>query len=143
MVFSTNKAHIELHVEDFEPIEQYYSALGFKVAWKREPEDFKGYLVMQLNDNILCFWAGNRNVFSQNYFKQFPTASPRGYGVELIIMVQDIEAFYKKVEDIANVVEPLTEQPWGLLDFRAVDPAGYHLRFTSEHDVLDPSNAVE
>ncbi len=42
-----------------------------------------------------------------------------------------------------NVVEPLVRQPWGSQDFRAVDPFGFYLRFTSKHDILDESNAVD
>lgn len=120
-----------------------HSALGFEINWERPAEGFKGYLVMTLQGNTLCFWAGNQEVFNQPYFKQFSKETPRGYGVEIVVMVDDIDGFYEKVKDTANIVEPLVEQPWGLRDFRAVDPAGYYLRFTSEHNILDPSNAVE
>lgn len=140
---SRNKLQLELHVEDFEPIKRYYTSLGFEVNWERQPEGFKGYLVMSFQGNTLCFWAGNEEVFNQPYFSKFPKDTPRGYGVEVVVMVDDIDGFYEQVKDIANVVEPLTEQPWGLRDFRTTDPAGYYLRFTTEHDVLDPSNAVE
>jgi len=140
---SHNKLQLELHVEDFEPIKQYYLALGFEINWERQPEGFKGYLVMSFQGNTLCFWAGNKEVFNQPHFSQYPKDTPRGYGVEIVVMVNDIDDFYEKVKDIANVVEQLTEQPWGLRDFRTVDPAGYYLRFTSEHDILDRSNAVE
>jgi uncharacterized glyoxalase superfamily protein PhnB len=58
-------------------------------------------------------------------------------------MVNDIASFYEQVKDKANVVEPLVKQPWGLQDFRATDPFGYYLRFTSKHNILDESNAVE
>lgn len=138
-----NQTLLELHVEDFGPIKQYYQALGFEIAWEREPEEKKGYLVMHLHDNILCFWAGNQHVYKQSYFKRFPKDTPRGYGVEIVIMVDDIDAFYESHKDTANVSEPLTMQPWGLKDFRAVDPAGFYLRFTSKHDILDNSNAIK
>ena len=111
--------------------------------WERKPEGFKGYLVMSLDGNTLCFWAGNQEVFNQPHFKQFPKDTPRGYGVEIVIMVNSIDVFYEKVKDKANVVEPLIRQPWGLQDFRTVDPAGYYIRFTSEHNILNESNAVK
>jgi len=140
---STNRIQLELHVEDFEAIKQYYNTLGFSVVWERPPEGFKGYLVLNRGGNILCFWAGNQQVYDQPYFKQFPRDTPRGYGVEIVIIVDDIHSFYEGVKGIANVVEQLSQQPWGLWDFRACDPAGYYLRFTSDHDILDPGNAVE
>lgn len=138
-----NKLLLELHVDDFEPIKQYYTALGFEIAWEKEPEDSKGYLVMQLENNILCFWAGNEKVYKQTYFKRFPKETPRGYGVEIVIQVNDLHGFYEQHKEILNVVEPLVLRPWGLEDFRATDPAGFYLRFTTEHDILDPSNAIQ
>ena len=138
-----NKLLLELHVDNFEPIKNYYTALGFEIAWEREPQDSKGYLVMSLNDNVLCFWAGNENVYKQEeYFKRFPRNTPRGYGVEIVLQINDIKSFYEQHKENLNVLEPLELRPWGLEDFRAVDPAGFYLRFTSEHDILDPSNAV-
>jgi hypothetical protein len=142
MGFTPNKIQLELHVEDFEIIKNYYAGLGFRIIWEREPDGLKGYLVVDLEGNTLCFWAGNQHVYDQPHFKQFPKDTPRGYGVEIIIMVKDILSFYEQVRSVANVVEPLAEQPWGLWDFRAVDPAGYYLRFTSEHDIHNSNNAV-
>jgi predicted enzyme related to lactoylglutathione lyase len=140
---ATNYLQLELHVPDFEQVKSYYGALGFKVVWERIPEEAKGYLVIERDGTVLCFWGGNDTIFEQTHFKRFPKDTPRGYGVELVIMVDDISAFYESVKDGANVVEPLITQPWGLQDFRAIDPFGYYLRFTSKHDILDKGNAVD
>lgn len=140
---ATNYLHLELHVPDFDTVKSYYGSLGFRVVWERVPEEAKGYLVMEMNGTVICFWGGNEAIFDQPYFKRFPKETPRGYGIELVIMVDDIEAYYDKVKDIANVVEPLVKQPWGLQDFRTADPFGYYLRFTSKHNILDKNNAVE
>ena len=140
---SINKLQLELHVDDFEPIKDYYSKLGFGIVWERKPEESKGYLVMDFEGNTLCFWGGNEHIYNQPHFAQFPDNTPRGYGVEVVVMIDSIGDFYDSVKDFANVVEPLIEQPWGLWDFRAVDPAGYYLRFTTEHNILNQSNAVE
>lgn len=51
-----NTISLELHVDNFEPIKQYYMALGFEVAWERKPEGHKGYLVLTFGDNTLCFY---------------------------------------------------------------------------------------
>lgn len=138
-----NKLQLELHVEDFGPIKEYYGKLGFKIAWERPPEEEKGYLVLHREGVVISFWCGNGNVYKQPYFKNFPSNTPNGYGVEIIIMVKDIKNYYKHVMDFANIVEPLKKQPWGLWDFRAVDPEGYYLRFTTEHDVLSNKYAVK
>lgn len=137
-----NNVLIELQVPDFKKVKEFYSRLGFKMAWERKPEGFKGYLVLKMKNNILCFWAGNEQVWYQEYFRQFPKSSKRGYAVEIIIMVDDVESFYKKVKDFANVVEELKMQPWGLKDFRIEDPFGFYLRITEHHNILDSKYAV-
>ena len=64
-----NNVLLELHVPDFGKVKEYYGKLGFKVIWEREPEGFKGYLILKMRGNILCFWAGNKQVYGQPYFK--------------------------------------------------------------------------
>jgi len=138
-----NTVLLELHVPDFEKTKEYYLKLGFKVIWERRPEGFKGYLILKLEGNILCFWCGNEKVYEHPIFKKYPRTTQRGYGVEIVIMVEDIERYYKEVKGIANVVEPLQLRPWGLKDFRTEDPFGYYLRFTSHHNILGDENAVK
>ena len=138
-----NNVLLELHVPDFEKVKKYYGKLGFEIVWERKPEGFKGYLILKMGNNILCFWAGNEHVYEQPYFMRFSKNTKRGYGVEIVIMVEDVEVYYSKVKGFANVVEELTLQPWGLKDFRVEDPFGYYLRITSYHNILDNNNAVK
>jgi len=140
---ANNSTLLELHVPDFTKVKDYYVKLGFKVIWERSPDGPKGYLILKMDNNILCFWPGTDSVYDQPYFKRFPKDTVRGYGVEIVIMVDDIDAYYAKVKDFANVVEPLVLQPWGLKDFRAADPFDYYLRFCPKHDILDNDNAVK
>jgi lactoylglutathione lyase len=52
-------------------------------------------------------------------------------GVELVLEVEDLEADRERVAE-ANwpVVEDITPRPWGLSDFRLLDPSGYYWRIT-------------
>ncbi len=138
-----NSILLELHVPDFRIIKSFYKRLGFKVVWERKPEGMKGYLVLKMDNNIICFWAGNKTYRQNPYFKRFPRNTKRGYAVELVIIVKDVKAYYKKVKKFAKIVEPLIFQPWKLWDFRIADPLGFYLRFTTPHNILDPKNAVE
>ena len=140
---SLTSTHLELHVTDFEKTKEYYQKLGFKVVWERIPEEDKGYLVMQRDQNILCFWPGNEYAYEQPYFKKFSKDTVRGYGVEIVITIDDIESFYSQVKDTANVVEELQTKPWGLRDFRVADPFGYYLRFTEPDNILSEDNAIK
>jgi predicted enzyme related to lactoylglutathione lyase len=134
---------VELHVPDFEPIRRYYTKIGFEVVWERAPEGKKGYLVLRMGANVLMFWGGNDEIYNQGYFKQYPSSSPRGYGVEIVIMVEGVRSYFERVKDFVQVVKPLKEQPWGIVDFRIVDPAGFLLRVTEQYDLLDPQFSVK
>lgn len=137
-----NSMLLEIHVPDFDAIKNFYGRLGFEIVWERKPDGFKGYLVMKKEDNILCFWGGNEHIYEQDYFRKFSQNTPRGYGIEIVIMVKDIKEFYEETRKSFEIFEDLQLRPWGLEDFRLVDPFGYYLRFTSYHNILDPKNAV-
>jgi lactoylglutathione lyase len=52
-------------------------------------------------------------------------------GVELVLEVDDIAGERDRVLAAGwPLEEDLQERPWGLTDFRILDPAGYYLRFT-------------
>ena len=135
---------VEIHVPDFEKVKKYYGQLGFKVVWERPPEGFKGYLIMKLEDNILCFWAGNEHVYEHKYFKQWDKDTKKGFAIEIVLMVDDIKSYYEKIKNSVEIFEDLRVRPWGgLEDFRVIDPFGYYLRFTSKHNILDSKYAVK
>ncbi len=138
-----NEIYLEFHVPDFEITKGFYGKLGFSVVWEHKPDQKKGYLVMQRKGSILCFWPGNEKVYDQSYFKKFPRNTIRGYGVEIVIPIEGIETYYEQVKGCTNIVDALEIQPWGLKDFRIVDPFGYYLRITEPHDILDPSFSIK
>lgn len=133
---AVNNILIELHVPDFEKVKEFYGKLGFEVVWERKPEAKKGYLVMRNENNILCFWPGNEEVYNQSYFKKFPKNTVRSYGVEVVLMMKDVEGIYKKVKKFAKITDKLVTRPWGLKDFRIIDPFGYYLRITEPHNIF-------
>jgi lactoylglutathione lyase len=52
-------------------------------------------------------------------------------GVELVLEVDDVEAELDRVRSRGwPIEEQLTLRPWGLRDFRLLDPNGYYLRIT-------------
>jgi lactoylglutathione lyase len=139
-----NDILIELHVPDFKKAKEFYGKLGFRVVWENASNSIGDYLVMKRDSNILCFWPGNDFIWKQPYFKKFPRGTKRGYGVELVIMVDDVKKLYGKAKKFCNVVEELIQQPWGLWDFRIEDPFGFYIRFTEPHNILNADeNSVE
>jgi len=52
-------------------------------------------------------------------------------GVELVLEVDDLEQERDRVGRAGwPVTEDIARRPWGLRDFRLVDPSGYYLRIT-------------
>jgi catechol 2,3-dioxygenase-like lactoylglutathione lyase family enzyme len=53
-------------------------------------------------------------------------------GVELVLEVDDVDAERARVASTRwPVAEDLQPRPWGLRDFRLLDPSGYYWRITS------------
>lgn len=133
-----NAALVELHVPDFGPVKDFYGALGFHVEREEHPPD--GYLVLALDGNLLAFWPGSSLVDRHPYFGD-AEAKP-GHRVEIVLMVEDLDAAHERASRLGAVVAPLVRRPWGVRDFRAADPFGFYLRFSEPHDVRVPPRAA-
>jgi len=56
----------------------------------------------------------------------------RGAGVDVRVMVPDVDAVYKRVTEVgAQIVHPVGDRVYGLRDFIIRDPWGFRLRFAS------------
>jgi uncharacterized glyoxalase superfamily protein PhnB len=59
--------------------------------------------------------------------------APVGLGVELVVVVADVAALHARAAASGcREVSPLVAQPWGLTDFRVLDPDGYYIRITGQ-----------
>ncbi len=68
-----------------------------------------------------------------HHFNPDVKTSRRGLGTEIVLEVDDVESFFKKVKakGYQGILSPLRKRSWGLSDFRIADPDGYYLRITS------------
>ena len=55
---------------------------------------------------------------------------PLGLGLELVLEVANLEDLYEHVVQSWPVETDLRDRPWGLVDFRILDPDGYYWRPT-------------
>src|SRR5438876_12371277 len=108
--------YIELHVPDFKRTIEFYSRLGFKLLWRTED-----YLVMKRKRSVINFYGGSQKVYSHSYFGRFKKTTKCGYGVKIIILVDQVEGFYKSAKKIANIVQPLQMKKCRRHDYRKVD----------------------
>ncbi len=133
-----NNLVIELHIPDFEKAKKFYSLFEFEqLSYDPPIRGGLGYLVLKREDRagrtLINFYGGKNNVSQHSYFAEFPADTPRGYAVEVVIPVSDVETLWNSVKDkLANeqVAQPLKRKRWSQKDFRVIDPFGFYIRFT-------------
>lgn len=136
----TNNIVLELHVPDFDTERKFYSIFGFKEL-SYDPTSgggsTLGYMVLERTDSVgrtlVNFYGDKPEVSQHHHFRDFPTSTPRGYGVEVTIPVSDVEALWNEVStklDGECISQPLSVKRWNKKDFRIVDPFGFYIRFT-------------
>jgi predicted enzyme related to lactoylglutathione lyase len=123
------RLRLELFVEDMGATVGFYRrVLGFEVV-REEPGD---YASLRSGDVLLGIGPVSRLPERGGYFTRGIASQRRGLGVEIVIEVDDLGAAHRHVLASGHpVFEPLQQRPWGLIDFRIVDPDGYYLRVTS------------
>ncbi len=135
-----NNLVLELHVPEFAPVRDFYGQFGFKEL-SYDPTSGGGsdlgYMVLARQDKLgrtLVNFYGDKDKVSQHArFKDFPSDTPRGYGVEITIIVNDINKLWSEVSsklNPASISQPLALKRWGKQDFRVIDPFGFYVRFT-------------
>ncbi len=119
---------LELFVRDMEAsIAFYCDILGFEV--QRHEVD---YASLRCGTVILGLGPAAKLPVSAGYFTQHKLQTGPGVGVEIVLEVDDVHAWYTQVHATGYpMIEPLLVRPWGLTDFRVADPDGYYLRITS------------
>lgn len=121
------KLRLELFVESIEKSIEFYSdVLGFSL-----PKDTnKSYIPVRKGDVVLGL--GEMKNLPENHPLKASCGQQNGLGVEVVLEVEDIKDVYNKVVEKEYPIQAeLTKRPWGLEDFRIIDPDGYYLRITS------------
>src|SRR5512135_944796 len=114
---------LELFVTDVDASVAFYrDVLGFAVE-----RESPGYVAMRLGD--VRFAIGQQSDLPPgHHFGPEALARQKGVGVEIVIEVDDIQECHQRVvESGYPLSKSLTVQPWGLTDFRVVDPDGYYV----------------
>ena len=118
---------LELFVDDLSTsIDFYRRVLRFETT----KEQIDGYT--PITNGEVHLGLNLRSNLPDNHPVQTRNNERPGRGVEIVLEVGDIAEMYKHVTTQNwPVSEQLQHQPWGLTDFRVLDPDGYYLRITS------------
>ena len=117
-------ARWEIFPDDLDATADFYvRVLGFEIVKDQRSAD-QPYLSVQREQ--VRIGAAARPAPSDRQHRRPPT------GVELVLEVDDLSAERDRV--LAHnwpLAEDVTDRPWGLPDFRVLDPRGYYLRITT------------
>jgi predicted enzyme related to lactoylglutathione lyase len=114
---------LEIFPVDLTATVRFYTDLaGFSLVTDRRGDE-RPYVALVRDDvriGAAIVPGGNRNQ------RQPPT------GVEIVLEVDYLHAERDRIR-LAGwpIEEDITRRPWGLQDFRVLDPDGYYLRFTT------------
>lgn len=108
-----------------ESISFYCRTLGFEVSGSISSE----YTMLTNGDAVIAI--NSRRALANNHPLRIETGERTGLGIEIVLSVADVEIAYRMAEKSGWPLSDLATQPWGLRDFRLIDPDGYYLRVTS------------
>ncbi len=113
----------EIFPDDLDVIVDFYTrVLHFRLTADQRNEP-SPYVSLQRDD--VRIGAASRIVLDARAARLPPA------GVELVLEVDDVIAERDRVIAAGwPLTEVLQDRPWGLKDFRILDPAGYYLRIT-------------
>jgi lactoylglutathione lyase len=121
------RLRLELFVSDLRASLEFY---GRVLGFEKEAERPGGYTPLARGTARLAL--NLRGDLDDDHPIRLAARDRPGRGVEIVLEVDDVEAMYRHVvaERWRRSAE-LRPQPWGLTDFRLVDPDGYYWRVTS------------
>jgi catechol 2,3-dioxygenase-like lactoylglutathione lyase family enzyme len=112
----------EFFVRDIERSIAFYERLGFTVV-RQEPD----FAVIALREDVHVLLAAEAQTSRERW-----NVSPRGVGLNIRIMVDDVDAVYQRAKAAgAPISQEIADRDYGLRDFIVADPDGFMLRFAS------------
>lgn len=122
------KLRLELFVDEVDrSIAFYQNVLGFTLL-RKDP----GYASIKRGNVTLGIGPINKLSEADGYFTRERLSGELGLGVEIVLEVDDFDVMLDRVTRAGYPInEPPVLRPWGLTDFRLVDPDGYYLRITT------------
>ncbi|MDA8297699.1 MAG: VOC family protein [Actinomycetota bacterium] len=104
-------------------VEFYTEVLGFELVSDRR-DDPEPYVALR-RDSVHV--GALRDAAAEQRSERRPPV-----GVEIVLEVDDVNAELERVRTAGwPIAEGIEQRPWGLRDFRLLDPSGYYLRITN------------
>ena len=114
---------LELFVEDVQRSTDFYlRVFGFQVGAHGSDD----YTMLVKGHAVIAF---NRlDALDHDHPLRNRVDEKLGRGVEIVLSVDDVEAAFEVAQKECLAISDLAIRPWGLRDFRVIDPDGYYIR---------------
>jgi len=120
------RLRLELFVADVSAsIDFYREVLNFQVIGEVSTD----YTVLSNGEAVIS--VNNREALGPDHPLRAVNGERLGLGVEIVLSVEDVEDVFEAAKTSGHPVSELALQPWGLRDFRIMDPDSYYVRVTS------------
>jgi len=120
----------ELFVKDTHATADFYTRiLGFQCDTDTGP------YIQARSGSVRIGICDQSSLPEEHHFSPAALQGQKGVGTEIVLEVDNLDAFYERVMKSGYAIrEDLAKRPWGLRDFRLVDPDGYYLRITEKKE---------
>jgi catechol 2,3-dioxygenase-like lactoylglutathione lyase family enzyme len=120
------RLRLELFVESVPTSHDFYTrVLGFDVLHYHPRE----YSVFRNGDVQIALQA-RTSLTDDHPVKPLKGERP-GLGIEIVLEVDNIKTIYERVRTSGwELSDDLGKRPWGMTDFRVIDPDGHYIRIT-------------
>lgn len=118
----------ELFVKDTHVSAEFYSrVLGFQCDTDAGP------YIRATSGSVRIGICDQSTLGETHHFSPTAMQGQKGAGTEIVLEVENLDALHERVVKSGYAIrEELMKRPWGLRDFRIVDPDGYYLRITEK-----------
>lgn len=125
MTESTAGLRLELFVENVQKSTDFYlRVFDFHVG----PDGSDDYEMLVKGDALIAF--NRMDALGHDHPLRRRGDERLGRGVEIVLSVNDVDAAFEVARRECQTISDLASRPWGLRDFRVVDPDGYYIRVT-------------
>ena len=119
--------HVEFFVENLKRSRDFYTrVLGFKII--RQKED--GFTELRRGSATLAL--NSQSILEVDHPARPAPNERKCKGMEIVLLVTDLNEIYSQV--LASkwpLSISMTKQPWGMTDFRLIDPDGCYIRVSA------------
>lgn len=128
----TTSLRLELFSSNVEESVNFYTKI---LNFSKEGDSINQSYQQVINGSVIIGIGPEAKLSEDHFLKYKESDSRRGIGVEIVLEVDNLLAVYRQVKRSDYPIHAeINDRPWGLTDFRLIDPDGYYIRVTSRKD---------